>query len=349
MTIIKETLDAFALTKIRTFEHDRSKTVGASEIGQCARRTWYVKNNQEMDDDYTPKWGATMRGNVMEDKVWEPALRARFGDKLRFAGKDQKTLVHGHLSATPDACVIDLDKNFLSPFGVKNMKSNELMMECKTADPRTNLESAKAVNVYQTHVQMGLIRKQTNYKPNYSLLSYMNASWWDEVTEFVIPYDDRIFRAAEKRATEIITATKAKDLAPEGWIAGGRECLHCPYLKPCGIERRNLPFQDKVVVPKPVVTKITKLVAAVRKHEEIVDKSEIVINTVKDKIKGVLRDNGLRKVPGLVSWTTIKPRIKTDMEAFSAAALEKGVDIADYQSPGETGDRLTITGGDDGD
>ena len=29
--------------------HDRTKTVGASEIGQCSRRIWYVKQTQAHD------------------------------------------------------------------------------------------------------------------------------------------------------------------------------------------------------------------------------------------------------------------------------------------------------------
>ena len=37
-----------------------------------------------------------------------------------------------------------------------------VMIECKTADPRTNLVEAKPENKYQTLVQMGLVRARPN-------------------------------------------------------------------------------------------------------------------------------------------------------------------------------------------
>ena len=46
----------------------------------------------------------------------------------------------------------------------------------------------------------------------------------------------------------IMTATEPP--APEGWIAGGAECRYCPFTIACGVERRNLPFQDNDVDPQ---------------------------------------------------------------------------------------------------
>jgi hypothetical protein len=37
-------LDAYAATLNKTFEHDRTQSVGASEIGQCARKVFWTKN-----------------------------------------------------------------------------------------------------------------------------------------------------------------------------------------------------------------------------------------------------------------------------------------------------------------
>ena len=94
---------------------------------------------------------------------------------------------------------------------------------------------------------MGLVRELTSFKPTHSILSYTDASFWSDVKEFVIAFDERVYEAAKERAMIIMTATSAADLKPEGWIAGGAECKYCPFTKACGIARRNLPFQDEPV------------------------------------------------------------------------------------------------------
>ena len=73
-----------------------------------------------------------------------------------------------------------------------------VMVECKTADPRTNLTEPKQEHVYQTHVQMGIVRQSTDYRPTHSILSYTDASFWSEGKEF----DDRIRRRHLHRSAE---------------------------------------------------------------------------------------------------------------------------------------------------
>ena len=43
-----------------------------------------------------------------------PALRARYGDKLLYAGDKQQTFVSGFLSATPDGLLIDQSRDALA-------------------------------------------------------------------------------------------------------------------------------------------------------------------------------------------------------------------------------------------
>ncbi len=74
--MIKEALDAFVAPKV--WAHDRTKTIGSSEIGQCARRIKYIKSGQPPDAGYVPRWGAAERGNLFEQHLWEPALRNRY-------------------------------------------------------------------------------------------------------------------------------------------------------------------------------------------------------------------------------------------------------------------------------
>ena len=105
--MIAEALATYAKATARTFE-GREDTVGASEIGQCARKVFFAKNAGDRvygvasDEDWVDTRGAALRGGLIEDHFWVPALRARFGDKLQFAGDEQKTFISEFLSATPD-------------------------------------------------------------------------------------------------------------------------------------------------------------------------------------------------------------------------------------------------------
>ena len=73
MGLIAETLNRYAQSQTVTFKHDRKQTVGASEIGQCARKVFWLKNEDDpeyavpRDPEYTETWGARMRGTVFEN------------------------------------------------------------------------------------------------------------------------------------------------------------------------------------------------------------------------------------------------------------------------------------------
>src|SRR5687767_11447335 len=101
---IRDAVHGFLAARAKPWAHDRSQTIGASEIGQCARKVWFGKNGIAPDvaDDLK---GAAARGDLIEQYVWAPAVAshvASLGGELWFAGDEQKTLVDGYLSATPD-------------------------------------------------------------------------------------------------------------------------------------------------------------------------------------------------------------------------------------------------------
>jgi hypothetical protein len=342
--LIKQTLDAYAASTAKNWSHERSNTIGASEVGQCSRKVYWLKaendphHRVERDPEYTESWGARMRGSVFEDHFWEPAMRAMFGIRLRYAGREQRTFVKDFLSATPDGLIVALNEKEKQEIGTSADSAN---VECKTSDPRTNLTEAKPVNVFQTQVQMGLVREMTEFKPTHSILSYTDASFWSDVKEFVIEFNPAIYEVAKERATMIMTATSGAELKPEGWIAGGRECNYCPFTKPCGIERRNLPFQEKPVDPQ-FAAEIAYLANAAKAAEEARDASDRLLRTLQDEIKTGLREKGVRKIPGVVNWSSVKGRTGYDNKAIKAAAIVAGVDVEQYKTTGEPSDRLTI-------
>src|SRR5215831_1823013 len=188
--MIEEVLAEFATTTARTFVA-RGQTVGASDVGQCARQVYFTKNERDPDygsprnPDATDGWGAPLRGTIYETYFWVPALRAKYGERLLFAGEQQETFALGFLSATPDALLTACADDVLAPLGVPSIDGDgSLILECKTIDPRTRLEGPQSAHVYQTHVQFGLLHALTRYRPEYAVISYTDASFWDEVREY---------------------------------------------------------------------------------------------------------------------------------------------------------------------
>ena len=70
--MIANALKAHAAGNKREWKTDRSQTIGASEIGMCARRVFFDKNEGDpvygvsRDPDFEERWGARARGSAYE-------------------------------------------------------------------------------------------------------------------------------------------------------------------------------------------------------------------------------------------------------------------------------------------
>ena len=62
--------------------HDRTTTLGASEVGGCIRKAWYHKHHQAPDEDYKQTSGAADRGNLIEDYWIVPAILSELPKEL---------------------------------------------------------------------------------------------------------------------------------------------------------------------------------------------------------------------------------------------------------------------------
>ncbi len=343
--MLTEILNTYVNKTQKTWKHDRMQTVGASEIGGCARRTWYIKNAEVHDKDHLNRWGASRRGDLIEQHLVVPALRKRFGKKLLWAGKEQRTFAKRHLSATPDGLLTGLKSDALKHLGIKDLGSNCVLVEIKSIDPRANLDKEKHQHRMQAITQLGLVRLLTKYRPNYCLLVYVDASFHDDITEFVIAFDQRVFDIAQARASKILLAKFPKDLQPEGYIAGGSECEHCPFKDPCGIERHMLPsekFKDKPVDPQRIaeMTDLCKQAQIYEAHEEQFAASR---KRMHELIRERLREWDIRKVPGVVTLSSVKGRMSWNNEDLRKAATAAGVDVETFIRYGEPTTRLTIS------
>jgi hypothetical protein len=348
--MIKAALNTYAVSSARVFA-DRSQTVGASEVGQCARKVFWTKHEGDpvhgapRDAGYVDTWGARARGSIYENHWWEPALRAAYGDNLHYAGAEQRTFVSGFLSATPDGLIAGLGRDALAHLGVADIGAECIMAECKTADPRTNLSSPKPENVFQTQVQMGIVREQTDWRPNYSLLTYTDASFWNEVLEFPIAYDQRVFDAAKGRAAQIMTARNAAELKPEGWIAGGKECDYCPFTSACGVARSKVPDGIAEPADPQFVAEIADMARAVKELEATGDANATRMRELQNAIRDRLREKGRRRIVGdgvSVTWSPVKGRQSYDNKGIREAAIAAGVNVETFSTVGEPTDRLVI-------
>jgi hypothetical protein len=281
----------------------------------------------------------------MEQAFWVPALRARFGANLKFVGERQRQFKRGFISATPDALLTNAPRDILSPLGVADIDSDCLLLECKSIDPRVKLDSPKPEHRYQAIVQIGVVRETTDYQPRFAVLVYIDASFWDTVTEFVIDFDPAVYANAKARATKVLTANAAAELPPEGWIAGGKECEHCPFTRACGIERRALPVINGPSADPQFVAEMRELAVTYKAHQADVDAAESRVRASQHEIKERLRAKHLRRVTGddfSVNWTPVKGRQSYDVKALSAAAAAAGVGVREFETDTTPGDRLDV-------
>jgi hypothetical protein len=334
--MIREALAGYIATIGRTFE-GRENTVGASEVGQCARKTYFTKNAGDRvygaapDEDYDETFGAALRGQLIENHFWLPALRAHFGDKLLYAGDQQRTLISGFLSATPDGLLV------IDP---------PIVLECKSIDPRVRLDGPKPEHAYQAIVQIGLFRELTPHQPDRAIISYINASFLDDVVEFVVHFDPAIFEQAKRRAAQIATAQSPDELKPEGWIAGGRECEYCAFNVACGRVRHAVPSRPIADPPDPqFVAEIVDLAREAKGRRALLKRATADLREIEHNIKERLRAKNVRHVKdGDVSviWSAVRGRPSYDMPAIREAAAKAGVDLAEFERTGEPSDRLTV-------
>jgi hypothetical protein len=349
--IIKSALDEYAAATARIFE-DRSQTVGASEVGQCSRKIFWTKMEGDetygaaRDPEHVNGWGAVTRGTVYETHFWEPALRAKYRDKLLYAGADQTTLASGCLSATPDGPLVGLPRDALAALGAPDLgKRGELVVEAKTIDPRARLDDPKPEHVFQAQVQLGLLRELTDHRPRFALISYTNASFWDDITEFVISFDPKVFTHAKQRAAAIMLARSADELKPEGYIAGGAECQRCPFTRACGRARTAVPYETDAEAEPELVAELGELARLTKRAEKRAATATAKMRGLQNKIRERLRAKGLRRVTGdgvTIVWSPVKGRPSFDIPAIRAAAAKAGVDLNQFETTGDASDRLEI-------
>ncbi len=335
--MIDATIAAFAASEFRNLR-DRSATVGASEVGNCIRRTWYAKHDAPPEGG-SSSWGPAARGTLLEQYLLVPALRSKFEERLLLAGDDQCTFAANELSATPDGLLVDLEPDELAALGLPD-NTTAIVVEFKTVDPRVMLDEPKPEHVFQVQAQMGLVRECTNHQPSHAVLIYVNAADLS-AREFTVAFDPAVFITAQRRARRIMTAAAAAELQPEGYITGGRECEYCPFRGPCGLARTTVPAGTDSKIDPVAVAEVSELGKGILAFDRIADQAATEARALKELLRNRLRELDVRRVSGdgiSIIWSQVKGRTTIDAGAMRAA----GIDPTQFEKLGAPSDRLLI-------
>lgn len=337
----------------KTWAHDRTQSLGASEVFQCIRKGFFSKRGKALgfkpDEDET-SWGALERGNLIENYFVVPAVRTALPDGLvaLYTGDEQTTLIEGRASATPDGLITGLPQNGAvrikagsQDVTIPDIKSDCITLEVKSIDPRANLLHEKEVHFGQTQMQLGLFHRQTQYRPHYAIILYVDASFVDKLTPFVVEYDEALYLEGVRRANAIWEHDDPTTFMPEGKF--DESCEHCPWKTACG------EAAVKAMPKKHTETQLQEIVDDVAPEinnyldlrDQLADLTKD-FEVAKEKVKDALIANNVRKVVGAdwsAVWTTAKGRATLDKDAM----IRDGINLSKYEKIGNEGERLTVT------
>ena len=337
----------------KVWKHDRSLTVGASEVFGCLRKAWYSKHKTPKDPDYEETWGALERGNVLEDAYLAPRLtwivqQQTEKGRLNYAGQSsQRTFIDekAKLSVTPDGLITNVDDDALALYGIPSLGGTGCFnIEFKTIDPRVNLREEKAQHRGQVQVQMGMTREQTRFKPKYAMILYLDASFLHEVDYFVVEFDQKVYDAAKSRARMVYETKSAQELLPEGKFDGA--CTYCPFRRACAdsIEAAT-PLKGETnsnELPDDLQTEFERLLVNERRASAAVKELESNATEAKEELKAFIRDIGVKKLNA--GDTTVSLFFQKGRKTLDVAALrESGVDVDQFYKQGAGFDVLRVS------
>lgn len=337
---------AFSDSNEKEWKYDRNASVGASEAFSCLRKVYFKKFQYDVDDGHEADWGAAKRGDIIENFFAVPATKAILpeGAELLYAGDEQETLRKGRLSATPDGLAVDLDSDALAQLGIADILSDCVVIEYKSFDPRATIKEEKAIHAGQVQVQMGLIHELTEFRPEYAVIIYFNASWLSDIRPFVVKRDPKIYEAAKTRAKQIYACTNPVDLMAEGKISG--ECNLCEFTQECAFATgENFPKTKRKVEDKETLDRLALLAKRQKELSATEKEAAHEKKLTEAEIKEILRLADTRgagddRFTISNSWCAGKKSL--DTLSLAADLQEMGKSIEDYQTEGNGYERLTV-------
>lgn len=348
--------DAAVKARERDWGGERAKTIGASEIFSCMRQNFFNKRGELLgykpDPDFHESWGATERGNLIENHHVVPSLSTQLpgGVELLYAGSDQITFVDDKNSATPDGLFIGLPKakRLIIKCGghfivIEDFKTGCLGLEIKSIDPRARLEEERVKHFGQTQVGMGMVRdKSKKWKPEHWLIIYFDCSFLDHMTPFLIDWEPGIYDAAKKRAPAIWEFDEPTAFQAEGKFSG--ECEHCKWQNACGEATvgelkytSNKPCNDPEVIEA-----LNDAVLDFLSKKAAVGYAKGELEAAKERVKTSMLSQRVRVVKGHTwnaTWSSQDGQKRVD---YKRMIEEEQIDITPYQVQGAPFDKLIV-------
>jgi len=308
---------------------NRLLTVGGSEAHQCIRKTWFCKNEHPHDSAYVENKGFFIRGHAIEDTVVD-LLNSVLPDNFEYlyTGNDQRSLVDGQVSATPDGLLRNKDTG------------EEIVIEIKSLDPRSNFDKPKDAHIFQAQLQTELFNKLTKHAPQRAVLIYVDASDYSHVVQFDVERCESVLVGTHTRAKMIFTATNPTTLPAEGKYSG--ECRYCPYTTACGEAVIDSFPTDKIDdLTEELENKLGWFVNERQGADANIKKNTKLKGSLDERIKLLLRDHNIKACRGedwSISYASIAGRKSLDTSSVEDA----GIDLSPFYVLGKPSDRLTV-------
>lgn len=327
----------------RVWTHDRSKTLGASETFACLRRAWFGKFRPDLK--VPQDMGAAERGNVMEKHHVVPTLQQIYGfENCLYMSDDQDTLIFGLSSATPDGLIVNQPLDVFAADGLGSIEADCFACEIKSFDPRAHIEEEKAIHHGQAMMQLGMYRQLSDYKPEYAVVLYVNASIYTDVRPFFIKWDEKLFHAGLARARKLFDTKDPYELLAEGALTD--QCKHCPYIGACrDAEIKHWPSDTKNMDPETV----EEVYEVARKRYEAhtaAKAADAHKKGIDETIKRKLADLGTKSVDDprfKITYSKMEGRDSLDKTALEVFLQPHGLTLEDFQQSGNDYTRLTVT------
>jgi CRISPR/Cas system-associated exonuclease Cas4 (RecB family) len=305
----------------KEFTVDRSKFLNASEAMSCVRRVWFSKQPEGEFQKGEESWGFARRGTHVEEYVLSRLKDANvplmfgpgsppqsyFSEKLR-------------LSATPDDVIANDDGTLTC-------------VEIKSIDPRTNRSKLpKDQHVAQLKIAMAMTEETLNKRVAGGLILYINASDYDDLTQFDVAPDPAFVAEMAKRSAKIFRTQKPDILDREGKRTD--ECKYCPFREACGVVLDAPEAGTAKSRRGSVLGDAVELLGQLKAQEAL--KKDAT-----ETIKAELRKRNVNEISVAgytVTLTPVKGRLSLDKKAVKAA----GIDLSPYESEGAPSERLDV-------
>ncbi len=357
---------------------DRALSVGASEIGDCARKIAARKQRIEPDKEYVEKEadnnGFATRGNVMEDNWQVPVMQewARLnGGELLYASQEEQISLgpFKRATATPDGIFIGLKKDALHEFRMASnpkqkcklllKKGDVVQLELKSIDPRVDKGSLpQQKHVDQLNQATGLTRRsifevvdpetgeveETTYKPKYGILWYADASNYRDSIGFVVIYNDKGFKSQLKRIDYMMDTPWEKVLPEGSMVKNKKPCTTCEFAMQCLGFVPWVPKTERSLKDKELL-KLDEMVTHLEGLKEAKDEVSAEITQAEADIKVFLsskKTSFAQAVDFKASWTTRSGQSRFQGSLARKYLENKGVDIEPFMQTTKPSEVLKV-------